>query len=94
MPPRPRKTLTYVALAAAWLFVLVVSAHGGDPQYVAGAGYFDPSTKGTPLVWAQGTVHYYTDQGDLSPLLPGPAADAPPAPVPHTNHNLSRRGCI
>lgn len=43
---------------------------------VAGASYFDPAAKGTPLVWANNSVTYYTDQGDLSPVLPGPSADA------------------
>lgn len=48
----------------------------GGPRYVAGASYFDPTTVGTPLTWTQGTISYYTDQGDLSPVLPGPSADA------------------
>jgi hypothetical protein len=70
------RLLTYSALVVAWIFVLVWSAHAGDALYVAGASYFDPATKGTPLVWAGGTVTYYTDQGDLSAVLPGPQADA------------------
>jgi hypothetical protein len=45
------------------------AAHAGGPRYVAGASYFDPAAKGAPLTWAQGTVSYYTDQGDLSPAL-------------------------
>jgi hypothetical protein len=28
------------------------------------------------LTWAHGTITYYTDQGDLSPILLGPAADS------------------
>jgi hypothetical protein len=51
-------------------------AFAGGPEFVAGASYFDPATMGTPVVWAQGTVNYYTDQGDLSAILPGPNADA------------------
>ena len=51
-------------------------AFAGGPRYVAGASYFDSSTMGTPVTWAQGTITYYTDQGDLSPVLPGPSADA------------------
>lgn len=51
-------------------------ANAGGPRYVAGSSYFDPATKGTPVTWAQGAVHYYTDQGNLSTLLPGTAADA------------------
>lgn len=52
------------------------SMKAGGPRYVAGTSYFNPSAKGTPVTWVQGTVHYSTDQGDLSPLLPGAAADA------------------
>lgn len=51
-------------------------ANAGGPEFVAGASYFDPTTKGTPLIWAQGSITYYTDQGDLSAILPGPSADA------------------
>jgi hypothetical protein len=51
-------------------------AIAGGPAYVAGASYFDPSTVGSPLVWAQGTITYYTDQGDLSTILPGASADS------------------
>jgi hypothetical protein len=51
-------------------------ASAGGPEFVAGASYFDPATKGAPLTWAQGAITYYTDQGDLSALLPGPSADA------------------
>jgi hypothetical protein len=31
---------------------------------------------GTPITWTNGTIYYYTDQGDLSPVLQGPEADA------------------
>lgn len=55
---------------------LVATAHAGGPKYVAGSSYFDPATKATPITWANGTLSYYTDQGDLSTLLPHAAADA------------------
>ena len=29
-----------------------------------------------PLIWANGSVQYFTDQGDLSPILPDAQADA------------------
>jgi len=48
----------------------------GGPKYVAGTSYFNPGTVGTPLTWAQGQINYYTDQGDLSPILPGTSADS------------------
>jgi len=31
---------------------------------------------GQPLIWPQGQVNYYTDQGDLSPILPNSAANS------------------
>ena len=66
---------SYGKLAALCL-LLFPYAHAGGPGFVAGASYFDPNVKGTPLVWPNNTVTYYTDQGDLSPVLPGPSADA------------------
>lgn len=50
-------------------------ANAGGPAYVAGLSYFDPSTIGSPLTWAQGTLSYYTDQGNLSAILPSASAD-------------------
>ena len=50
-------------------------ANAGGPAYVAGASYFDAATNGSPLTWEQGTLSYYTDQGDLSTILPGASAD-------------------
>ncbi len=67
---------------AAWalgIFALLTSPQllrGGGPHSVAGSSYFDPAVKGTPLTWSQGVVSYYTDRGNLSPLLPGASADA------------------
>ncbi len=67
---------------AAWalgIFALLISPQllrGGGPHSVAGSSYFDPAVKGTPLTWSQGAVSYYTDRGNLSPLLPGASADA------------------
>jgi len=68
--------LVLLVLGIIFLIVLVQMAHAGGPKYVAGASYFDPAVKGAPLTWAQGSVQYYTDQGDLSPILLGPDADA------------------
>ena len=61
--------------AVAFVVLLTGLANAGGPAYVAGASYFDPSTIGSPLTWAQGTLSYYTDQGDLSTILPGATAD-------------------
>ena len=65
-----------VLLAILLLFLLVRLAQAGGPAYVAGIGSFDPSVKGKPLTWAAGSVNFYTDPGDLSPLLPHASADA------------------
>jgi hypothetical protein len=73
---RIARLLTFLVLAVAWVFVLLRSAHAGGPLFVAGASYFDPPVKGTPLIWLQAQVFYYTDQGDLSPLLPQASANA------------------
>lgn len=60
------------------LFVLAfaISADAGGPAYVAGKSYFDTPAMGTPLTWSQGSISYYTDQGDLSTALPSVSADA------------------
>jgi hypothetical protein len=56
--------------------LLIGLARAGGPQYVAGVNSFDDGLAGQPLTWAAGAVNYYTDQGDLSPLLRGPDADS------------------
>lgn len=67
----------YALLAALGLLVILVQvARAEGPRYVAGVSYFNQGLAGTPLIWAQGAVSYYTDQGDLSPILPGSSADA------------------
>jgi hypothetical protein len=68
-----RRCLSYL-LAAGLVFPQIVTA--GDPKYIAGISYFNSGTTGVPLTWAQGIVTYYTDQGNLSPILPGASADA------------------
>jgi len=50
-------------------------AEAGGPKYVAGVSYFNSNVKGTPVTWAGGLVNYYTDQGNLSQTVSGPAAD-------------------
>jgi hypothetical protein len=62
-------------LALATILLMTNTAHAGGPAYVAGGSYFDPSTTGSPITWAQGNLNYYTDQGDLSAILPGASAD-------------------
>jgi hypothetical protein len=51
-------------------------ARAGGPKYIAGSSFFNPGTMGVPLIWPAGQVNYYTDQGDLSPILPNSSANA------------------
>ena len=67
--------MTKKIFALAMVLQLASIANAGGPAYVAGASYFDSSTVGSPLTWAQGTLSYYTDQGNLSAILPGSTAD-------------------
>lgn len=60
----------------ALILSFVGMTRAGGPEYVAGSSYFSASTMGQPLTWSEGQVNYYTDQGDLSPILPNSAANA------------------
>jgi len=60
---------------AAFLICAIVPSRAGGPAFVAGSGY-NTGVEGQPLIWAGGSVQYYTDQGNLSPILTGPQADA------------------
>jgi hypothetical protein len=72
----PRRALLPPAAVIAFLAIVLPVAKAGGPKYVAGVSYFNSGLAGTPLTWSQGAITYYTDQGDLSPILPGPTADA------------------
>ena len=65
-----------LATALAIILFFVELARAGGPKYVAGSSFFNPATMGQPLIWSGGQVNYYTDQGDLSPILPNSAANA------------------
>jgi hypothetical protein len=71
-----RSFLFRLVAAAALIFFLAIIARAGGPKYVAGSTFFNPSTMGQPLIWSQGQVNYFTDQGDLSPIMPNVAANA------------------
>ena len=64
-----------IFLVFAFLTCCAISARAGGPAFVAGSGY-DPGVEGKPLLWTNGSVQYFTDQGDLSPILPNAQADA------------------
>jgi hypothetical protein len=68
--------LVRLALSTAIIFLFALLSRAGGPKNVAGISYFDTSMTGQPLVWSQGLVTYYTDQGDLSPVLPNASANA------------------
>src|ERR1039458_5262369 len=63
----------FLAVAALVFFSAALSYAGG-PAFVAGSGY-NPGVEGQPLVWTNSSVGYFTDQGDLSPILSGAQAD-------------------
>src|SRR5271163_4629674 len=62
-------------LLAVLAICTAVASRAGGPAFVAGSGY-NPGVEGQALIWANGSVQYFTDQGDLSPILTGSQADA------------------
>ena len=73
---RHQEWLPVVLLPTIVIMLIITAsvqlARAGGPKYVAGASYFNPNLKGTPLTWASGIVNYYTDQGNLSSTVGGP----------------------
>lgn len=74
---RPRCIWRRQAAISANLILLTFAAlaRAGGPEYVAGSSYFNTSTMGQPIIWSQGQISYYTDQGDLSPILDNASAN-------------------
>lgn len=68
VPPTPSKNVLRFAGALLAMVCCGGAAFGGGPAFVAGTA-FDPAMSGKPILWAGGSVTYFTDQGDLSPLL-------------------------
>lgn len=63
-------------LTVALLVILApITLRAGGPAFIAGSG-FNPGVAGQPIVWANASVQYYTDQNDLSPILTNAQADA------------------
>jgi hypothetical protein len=71
-----RSFLLRLALALAVVLFFAMLGRAGGPEYVAGSSYFSSGTMGQPITWSLGQVNYYTDQGDLSPILPNASANA------------------
>jgi hypothetical protein len=64
-----------ILTVAAFLIWSAIASRAGGPAFVAGSGYA-PGVEGQALIWANGSVQYFTDQGNLSPILSGAQADA------------------
>jgi hypothetical protein len=64
------------AMIVMFAFCYASFMHAGGPEYVAGSSYFNSSTMGQPIVWVGGQINYYTDQGNLSPILPNSEANS------------------
>src|SRR5258705_14025949 len=62
------------ALVCACIFASQVQ--GGGVLYVAGVSGFDPNAEGKPITWTNGSIVYFTDQGDAGPMLPQATANA------------------
>ena len=71
-----RSFLFRLVSALAIVLFFAALARSGGPEYVAGSSYFNSGTMGQPITWSLGQVNYYTDQGDLSPILPNASAKA------------------
>jgi len=71
-----RSFLLRLARAVGVVLLFAMPARAGGPKYVAGTSYFETNMAGQPLTWPLGQITYYTDQGDLSPILPNSAANA------------------
>ncbi len=71
-----RLFLLRLAVASAIVLCAVQTARAGGPKYVAGRSFFDVTKTGQPVVWPGGIITYYTDQGDLSAILPNASANS------------------
>ncbi len=67
--------LLRLAFAIVLVLLFSVLSRAGNPKFIAGTSYFDPAATGQPLVWPGRSITYYTDQGDLSPILPNASAN-------------------
>ncbi|MGC2372085.1 MAG: IPT/TIG domain-containing protein [Candidatus Sulfotelmatobacter sp.] len=80
IPQKSAAALYHLLFRAAAVVAVVMSfaaiAIAGGPEHIAGSSFFNSSAMGQPLTWTQGQVNYYTDQGDLSPILPNSTANA------------------
>jgi hypothetical protein len=71
-----RLFLLRLSLAAGIILTVAMIARAGGPKCIAGRSFFDPTMTGQPLTWPLGQITYYTDQGDLSPILRNASANS------------------
>jgi hypothetical protein len=65
-----------------------LASRAGGPAFVAGSGY-NPGVEGNPLIWANGSVQYFTNPAPLSPIVTEAQADALVAAAFSTWTNIS-----
>ncbi|HTW31321.1 MAG TPA: hypothetical protein VMD76_06555, partial [Candidatus Sulfotelmatobacter sp.] len=76
LPVKARALCVRLGLAVAMVLLCALVVRAAGPANVAGSSYFDSSVMGQPLIWPGGSINYYTDQGDLSPILPNASANS------------------
>jgi hypothetical protein len=64
-----------ILAVVALLICAAPLSRAGGPAFVAGSGY-NPGVEGQALIWASGSIQYFTDQGNLSPILSNSQANA------------------
>src|ERR1700692_3800102 len=69
------KIRRWIAVVSIFLFCAAVASRAGGPAFIAGSGYA-AGVEGQPIIWANSSVQYFTDQGNLSPIVTGAQADA------------------
>lgn len=83
--------LLRLVLAIVIILAFAVLSRAGGPNLIAGTTYFDSSVTGQPLVWPQGAIIYYTDQGDLSPCCRTPQPTVLSPAHSASGHRFRRR---
>lgn len=73
--PRPVPLDLRIPFSVVIVLVFTLRLLAANPKSVAGTSYFNSTIAGQPLTWPQGQITYYTDQGDLSPVLPNASAN-------------------
>jgi hypothetical protein len=68
--PQARRSPVFLTLLLFAILASLISAplFASGPKYVAGVSYFNPAVLGQPVIWPNGQVQYFVDQGTLGPL--------------------------